>query len=128
MRTGITAYKGSILSDILAFSAWGFVIVAGSLLFFWVGLFIDEQLRTEPYFMFGLFFLSIMLTIGRLWQKAFKVKDRLKARLIPEELEESAQGSEQDGDPFGLSAVTDLYRRFYKEAWDRVGREKMARA
>jgi F0F1-type ATP synthase assembly protein I len=84
MRTGITAYKGSILSDILAFSAWGFVIVAGSLLFFRVGLFIDEQLRTEPYFMFGLFFLAIILTIGRLWQKAFKVKERLKARLIPE--------------------------------------------
>jgi hypothetical protein len=85
MRTGITAYKGSILSDILAFSAWGFVIVVGSLLFFWVGLFIDEQLRTEPYFMFGLFFLAIMLTIGRLWQKAFEVKERLKAGLIPEE-------------------------------------------
>ena len=85
MRTGITAYKGSILSDILAFSAWGFVIVVGSLLFFWVGLFIDEKLRTEPYFMFGLFFLAIMLTIGRLWQKAFEVKERLKAGLIPEE-------------------------------------------
>ena len=86
MRTGITAYKGSILSDILAFSAWGFVIVAGSLFFFWVGLLIDEQLRTEPYFMFGLFFLAIMLTIGRLWQKAFEVKNRLKVKagLIPE--------------------------------------------
>ena len=84
MRTGITAYRGSILSDILAFSAWGFVIVAGSLLFFWAGLLIDEQLRTEPYFMFGLFFLAIMLTISRLWQKAFEVKDRLKVGLIPE--------------------------------------------
>ncbi len=86
MRTGITAYKGSILSDILAFSAWGFVIVAGSLLFFRVGLFIDEQLQTEPYFMFGLFFLAVMLTIGRLWQKAFEVKNRLKVKagLIPE--------------------------------------------
>jgi F0F1-type ATP synthase assembly protein I len=84
MRTGITAYKGSILSDILAYSAWGFVIVAGSLFFFWVGLLIDEQLRTEPYFMFGLFFLAILLTIGRLWQKAFEVKERLKTGLIPE--------------------------------------------
>jgi len=84
MRTGMTAYKGSILSDILAFSAWGFVIVAGSLLFFRVGLLIDEQLRTEPYFMFGLFFLAILLTIGRLWQKAFEVKERLKSGLIPE--------------------------------------------
>jgi F0F1-type ATP synthase assembly protein I len=85
MRTGITAHKGSILSDILAFSAWGFVIVVGSLLFFWAGLLIDEQLRTEPYFMFGLFFLSIFLTIGRLWQKACEVKERLKTGLIPEE-------------------------------------------
>jgi hypothetical protein len=84
MRTGITTYKETILSDILVFSAWGFVIVACSLLFFWVGLFIDEQLRTEPYFMFGLFFLAIMLTIGRLWQKAFEVNERLRAGLIPE--------------------------------------------
>ena len=69
----------------MAFSAWGFVIVAASLLFFWAGLLIDEQLRTEPYFMFGLFFLAILLTIGRLWQKAFEVKERLKkVGLIPE--------------------------------------------
>jgi F0F1-type ATP synthase assembly protein I len=85
MRTGITTHRGSILSDILAFSAWGFVIVAGSLLFFWAGILIDEQLRTEPYFMFGLFFLAILLTIGRLWQKAFEMKERLKkVGLVPE--------------------------------------------
>jgi F0F1-type ATP synthase assembly protein I len=84
MRIGITAYKGSILSGLLAFSAWGFVIVVGSLLFFWIGLLIDEQLRSEPYFMFGLFFLAIMFTIGRLWQKAFDMKNRLKTGLIPE--------------------------------------------
>jgi len=101
MRTGITAYKGSILSDILAYSAWGFVIVAGSLLFFWVGLLIDEQLRTEPYFMFGLFFLAILLTIGRLWQKAFEVKERLKTGLIPENERKALRALSKTGISFG---------------------------
>jgi F0F1-type ATP synthase assembly protein I len=101
MRTGITAYKGSILSDILAYSAWGFVIVAGSLFFFWVGLLIDEQLRTEPYFMFGLFFLAILLTIGRLWQKAFEVKERLKTGLIPENERKALRALSKTGISFG---------------------------
>jgi F0F1-type ATP synthase assembly protein I len=101
MRTGITAYKGSILSDILAYSAWGVVIVAGSLFFFWVGLFIDEQLRTEPYFMFGLFFLAILLTIGRLWQKAFEMKERLKTGLIPENERKALRALSKTGISFG---------------------------
>jgi hypothetical protein len=101
MRTGITADEGSILSDILAYSAWGFVIAAGSLFFFWVGLFIDEQLRTEPYFMFGLFFLAIMLTIGRLWQKAFEVAERLKAGLIPENERKALRALSKTGISFG---------------------------
>ena len=101
MRTGITAYKGSILSDILAYSAWGFVIVAGSLFFFWVGLLIDEQLRTEPYFMFGLFFLAILLTIGRLWQKAFEAKERLKDGLIPENERKALRALSKTGISFG---------------------------
>jgi hypothetical protein len=101
MRTGIISYKESILSDILAFSAWGFVIVACSLLFFWVGLLIDEQLRTEPYFMFGLFFLAIMLTIGRLWQKAFEVKERLKDGLIPENESKALRDLSKTGISFG---------------------------
>ncbi len=84
MITGISEHNRSILADILAYSAWGFIIVAGSLLLFWVGLFIDEKLLTEPYFMFGLCFLAIFLTIGRLWQRAIKFKDRQKAGLIPE--------------------------------------------
>ena len=84
MRIGIATYKGTILSDILAFGAWGFGIAAGSLLCFWLGLFIDEQLRTEPCFMIGLFFLAVMMTVGRLWQKAFRMKNRLHAGLIPE--------------------------------------------
>jgi hypothetical protein len=101
MRTGITAYKGSILSDILAFSAWGFVIVVCSLIFFWVGLLIDEQFRTEPYFMFGLFFLAIMLTIGRLWQKAFEAKERLKDGLIPENERKALRDLSKTGISFG---------------------------
>jgi F0F1-type ATP synthase assembly protein I len=84
MRIGIIAYKGSILSGILAFSAWGFLIVVGSFLCFWLGLLIDEQLRTEPYFMIGLFLLAILFTIGRLWRKATAMQDRLNVGLIPE--------------------------------------------
>ena len=84
MITAISTHKSSILTEILTLSAWGSIIVAGSLLFFWVGLFIDEMLLTEPYFMFGLFFLAIFLTIGRLWQRAIRVKDMQKSNLIPE--------------------------------------------
>ena len=84
MITAISTQKSSILTEILVFSAWGFIVAAGSLLFFWVGLFIDEKFLTEPYFMFGLFFLAIFLTIGRLWQRAINAKDRQKAGLIPE--------------------------------------------
>jgi F0F1-type ATP synthase assembly protein I len=83
MRIGITADKGSILSGILAFSAWGFVIVVGSFLCFWAGLLIDEQLRTEPYFMLGLFFLAILFAVGRLWRKAMEMQDKLNNGLIP---------------------------------------------
>ncbi len=85
MRTGLIAEKQSTLFDILAFSAWGFVIAAGSLLFFWVGLLIDEQLRTEPCFMIGLFILAVFLTVGRLWKKAFQVNERMRKGLIPEQ-------------------------------------------
>jgi F0F1-type ATP synthase assembly protein I len=85
MRTGLIAEKESTLFDILAFSAWGFVIAAGSLLFFWVGLLIDEQLCTEPCFMIGLFILAVFLTIGRLWKKASEVRDRMRTELIPEQ-------------------------------------------
>ncbi len=83
MRIGIKVHKGSILSGILAFSAWGFLIVAGSFFAFWLGLLIDEQLRTEPYFMLGLFLLAILFTVGRLWRKAMEMQDRLNAGLIP---------------------------------------------
>lgn len=85
MRTGITTHTRCTLSDILAFSAWGFVIAAGSLLFFWVGVLIDEALSTEPFFMLGLFILAVFLTIGRLWKRAFAMRERMRGGLIPEE-------------------------------------------
>jgi len=101
MRIGITADKGSILSGILAFSAWGFVIVAGSLLSFWVGLLIDEQLRTEPYFMLGLLFLAILFTVGRLWKKAMKMQDRLDTGLIPPNERKALRDLTRTGITFG---------------------------
>ncbi len=59
------------------------MIVAGSFVAFWLGLLIDEQLRTEPYFMLGLFLLAILFIIGRLCRKAMEMQDRLNAGLIP---------------------------------------------
>ena len=85
MRTGMIAEPRCPLSDILAFSAWGFVIAAGSLLFFWVGVLIDGALSTEPFFMLGLLILAVFLTIGRLWKKAFALKDRMRSGMIPEQ-------------------------------------------
>lgn len=69
-------------SHVLVIGAWGFAIVIASMLFLYVGHLLDEMLNTSPTFMLGLFFLALVLCIGRL----------------------------------------------YKEAWDRVGREKMAKA
>jgi len=56
---------------ILMLSAWEFVIVVASLLFLYVGYLLDEWLGTAPNFMFGLFFLAIVTTIGRLYQEAW---------------------------------------------------------
>jgi len=62
--------------QILMLSAWGFVIVFASLLFLYVGHLLDEWLGTAPNFMFGLFFLAIVTSIGRLYQEAWlKSKD-----------------------------------------------------
>ncbi|HNU85082.1 MAG: hypothetical protein QM256_08525 [Pseudomonadota bacterium] len=85
MRTGLTMHTRCALSDILALGAWGFVIAAGSLLFFWTGALIDGALSTEPCFMLGLLFLAAFLTIGRLWKRAFALKERMRDGLIPEE-------------------------------------------
>jgi len=57
--------------SILMLSAWGFVIVIASLLFLYIGHLLDEWLGTAPNFMFGLFFLAIVTSIGRLYQEAW---------------------------------------------------------
>lgn len=56
---------------ILMLSAWGFAIVFASLLFLYIGHVLDEWLGTAPNFMFGLFFLAIVTSIGRLYQEAW---------------------------------------------------------
>ena len=58
-------------SSILLLSAWGFVIVITSFLFLYLGYRLDQWLGTAPNFMFGLFFLAIVTTIGRLYQEAW---------------------------------------------------------
>ena len=61
---------------VMTVSAWGFVIVFASLLFLYLGHLLDEWLGTEPNFMFGLFFLAIVTSIGRLYQEAWlKIKE-----------------------------------------------------
>ena len=56
---------------IMVISAWGFVIAFGSFLFLYLGYQIDQYFQTSPTFMFGLFFLAIFMTIGRLYQEAW---------------------------------------------------------
>jgi hypothetical protein len=60
------------LGPILMLSAWGMVIVFTSLLFLYIGHQLDQWLGTAPNFMFGLFFLAIVTTIGRLYQEAWR--------------------------------------------------------
>jgi hypothetical protein len=56
---------------IMVISAWGFVIAVASFLFLYLGFKIDQYFGTSPTFMFGLFFLAILMTIGRLYQEAW---------------------------------------------------------
>ena len=64
-------------SHIFVIGAWGFAIVIASMLFLWVGHLIDEMLNTPPTFMLGLFFLALVLCIGRLYKEAW---DRIETR------------------------------------------------
>ncbi|HOU76712.1 MAG TPA: AtpZ/AtpI family protein, partial [Syntrophales bacterium] len=52
-------------------SAYGFVIAIASFLFLWLGFKIDQYFGTAPNFMFGMFFLALFLSIGRLYQEAW---------------------------------------------------------
>jgi hypothetical protein len=58
-------------APIMTISAYGFVIVIVSLLFLYIGYLLDEWLGTAPNFMFGLFFLAIVTSIGRLYHEAW---------------------------------------------------------
>jgi len=64
-------------SHVLVVGAWGFAIVIASMLFLYVGHMIDEMLNTPPTFMLGLFFLALVLCIGRLYKEAW---DRIETR------------------------------------------------
>ena len=64
-------------SHVLVVGAWGFAIVIASMLFLYVGHLIDEMFNTPPTFMFGLFFLALVLCIGRLYKEAW---DRIETR------------------------------------------------
>ena len=68
----------STLSRTLMISTWGFVIVASSFMFLYVGRWIDTKFNTEPSFMFGLFILAIFLCIWRLYGEARLNMERQK--------------------------------------------------
>jgi len=69
-RYDLTTYSG-----ILMLSAWGFTIVIASFVFLYVGYLLDRLLGTSPNFMFGLFFLALFTSIGKLYQEAWHKKE-----------------------------------------------------
>jgi hypothetical protein len=64
-------------SHILVIGSWGFAIVIASMLALYMGYLLDEMLQTPPTFMLGLFFLALLLCIGRLYKDAW---DRIERR------------------------------------------------
>ena len=58
-------------NPVMIVSAYGFVIAIASFLFLWLGFKIDQYFGTAPNFMFGMFFLALFLSIGRLYQEAW---------------------------------------------------------
>ena len=63
-------------SHILVIGAWGFAIVIASMLALYMGYLLDEMLQTPPTFMLGLFFLALLLCIGRLYKDAWDRVER----------------------------------------------------
>jgi len=59
-------------APVLMLSAWGFVIAITSFLFLYIGYKLDEYLGTAPNFIFGLFFLALFTSVGRLFQEAWR--------------------------------------------------------
>ncbi len=70
----MTTNKTHEYSNILILSAWGFAIAISSFLFLYIGHWIDTMLNTAPSFMFGLFLLAIMLSVGRLYRDAWLMR------------------------------------------------------
>ena len=58
-------------SHILVIGAWGFAIVIASMLALYMGYLLDQMMNTPPTFMLGLFFLALLLCIGRLYKDAW---------------------------------------------------------
>jgi F0F1-type ATP synthase assembly protein I len=71
-RYDLTTYSG-----ILMISAWSFAIVIASFAFLYIGHLLDNLLGTSPNFMFGLFFLALFTSIGRLYQEAWHRKEEV---------------------------------------------------
>lgn len=67
-----TDHGMSELRGVLMMSAWGFAIVITSFLFLYIGHTLDGMLQTSPNFTFGLFFLALFTSIGRLYQDAWR--------------------------------------------------------
>jgi F0F1-type ATP synthase assembly protein I len=57
---------------VMIVSAYRFVIAIASFLFLYLGFKIDQYFDTAPNFMFGMFFLALFLSIGRLYQEAWR--------------------------------------------------------
>jgi hypothetical protein len=71
MMTARTRKEMQSYAAILMLSAWGFAIAIASFSFRYSGYHLDKLLGTSPTFMFGLFFLAVFTTIGRLYQEAW---------------------------------------------------------
>ena len=63
-------------SHILVIGSWGFAIVIASMLALYMGHLLEEMLQTPPTFMLGLFFLALLLCIGRLYKDAWDRVER----------------------------------------------------
>lgn len=61
-----------LFRGIIMLSAWGFVLVAASFLFLWLGYLLDELLGTTPIFMLGLFFTAIVGCFIELFDEAWR--------------------------------------------------------
>jgi len=60
--------------SIMMLSAWGFVLVAASFLFMWLGYLLDKLLGTSPMFMLGLFFTAIVGCFIELFDEARRIR------------------------------------------------------